>query len=172
MGRERTNEKRISGRFVALPLSVLQTAEYHHLSHAAKHLLTIVTAGYTNQNNGRLVATPKHLIKFGWRSADSTTRCVEQLLASGLLIQTRIGMRPNRAAWYALAWRPLDQTTDIEIDPAKFRRFIGTSLAPAIGEGKPEIAPAIGVRKSPPSPAIGAIRGKKSRSLLRLSESV
>src|SRR5882672_17426 len=130
MSRAKSKAGRLDFRFIAFPTFILATHEYWRLTHAAKSLLLAIAAQYCGHNNGRLVATPKYLSKFGWRSADTIFEGVRQLLQSGLLVQTRIGMRPNRAAWYALSWRPLNQVTEIEIDPRAFRQFVGTSLTP------------------------------------------
>jgi hypothetical protein len=47
---------------------------------------------------------------------------VRELLACGLLIETRKGARPNKAAWFALSWLDLDQGQGLDIDPKLYRR--------------------------------------------------
>ena len=171
MGRVQ-DKKRLTGRFAYIPLNVLQSEEFSGLSNAAVRLLLLIAASYTGHNNGRLVACRKSLARFGWHSADSTTRCLRQLEDSGLIVQTRMGCRPNRASLYALAWRPLDVATEIEIDPRKYRVFSGTPICPAIGQGVRRIAPPIGQRRSPPSPATGAMRPETPHSFVRSPERI
>jgi hypothetical protein len=171
MGRV-SDKKRIAGRFVHLPLSVMLTAEFSSLNHAAVRLLLLIAAGYTGHNNGRLVACRRALARFGWNSADSTTRCLRELEDSGLIVLTRMGCRPNRASWYALGWRPLDVATEIEIDPRKYRVFSGTPICPAIGQGVRRIAPLVGQRKSPPSPAAGAMQAETPHAFVRSPERI
>jgi hypothetical protein len=154
-------------RFVAFPVYLLETREYVSLTHAARSLLLCIAAQYTGHNNGRLVATSASLARYGWRSRDSISGGIGQLMTAGLLTQTRIGMRPNRAAWYALGWRDLDQRDGIEIDPSLFRKFIGTPLSPLSGLEKAPIGPLSGLEKAPPSPKTGRIRPKKTRALVR-----
>ena len=54
---------------------------------------------------------------------------------AGLLIETRMGMRPNRAAWFALGWYALDVTDGIDLDPKTYRtgQYKNAPLIPKSG---------------------------------------
>ncbi|MBI3376591.1 MAG: hypothetical protein HY017_33155 [Betaproteobacteria bacterium] len=105
---------------------------------------------YKGHNNGKLVACAKYLKPLGWTSADTITRAKRDLLNSELLIETRKGRCPNRAAWYALAWYALNQLDGLDINPAHFERMRtayhrGTSLVPISGVARQATAPNYGV---------------------------
>ncbi|TAK90275.1 MAG: hypothetical protein EPO06_09855 [Burkholderiaceae bacterium] len=139
--------KRDSGQHLAIPRIVLECPAYRTLSHVARSLLLDIAMQYCGHNNGKLVACKKYLEPLGWRSADTVTRAKRDLLASGLLIETRKGARPNKAAWYGLAWFTLDQSQGLDIDPDFFereRKSYRNSLIPCAGIGKVKIAPRYG----------------------------
>lgn len=161
----RASREKIVGRFIALPHQVIDTREQAALPHAARSLLILIARQYSGRNNGRLVATPKYLERYGWRSHNSTTRCLRQLSDAGLIIQTRIGTRPNRAAWYAITWQSLDHDREMDIEARQFRRFSGTPLSPTTGIARTGIAPAMGIRTSPSIPTTGAMRADLGAAL-------
>jgi len=75
-------------------------------------------------------------------------RAVHELQACGLLIETRKGARPNKAAWFALSWLDLDHGQGLDIDPKQYRR--GDYLRPetvAPGNGNVRTAKATEARK-------------------------
>lgn len=162
-------DKRDGSTFVALPCVVLESPGYRQASHPARSLLIDIAMQYTGRNNGKLTACAKYLNAKGWRSNDTIVRARRELLDCGLLIETRKGSRPNRAAWFALPWLDLDQGQGLDIDPKLYRRGeymrpekasrSGTSPAPARGAVVGRIAPAGGAGASPSAPADGAIRG-------------
>ena len=107
------NPKRDAGRdpggFVALPWSVLDSAAYLGLSHTAKALLMEVARQYHRDDNGRMLLSRAHLAKRGWLSAAVIQKAKAELLEAGLIFQTVMGHRPNKASWYAVTWRMLDR---------------------------------------------------------------
>lgn len=164
------NGDKCDGRtFVRLPIVVLESPGYRLASHPARALLIDIAMQYTGHNNGKLTACAKYLKAKGWRSNDTIVRARRELLACGLMIETRKGARPNRAAWFALSWLDLDQGQGLDIDPKLYRRgdymrpektaLQRTSLAPSRGVAKGCIAPAGGVRPSIVAPFGGAVRG-------------
>lgn len=134
---------------MAIPHYVIRTTEFASISAQSVRLLILVAMKYTGRNNGELVATAKYLRPLGWSSGKNTTKCVRELLEAGLLVQTRIGMRPNRAAWYALGWRPLNVAEGMEIDVNAFKTFIGTPIRNA------PLVPAAGIRSAHIAPHVG-----------------
>jgi hypothetical protein len=121
----RNKRKRDTGRdgvqFVALPHIVLQSPSYRDLNHAARSLLLDIAMQHNRRNNGALVACEKYLAPLGWKSSQTITRALRELLEAKLLILTRQGFRPNRAAWYALGWQSLDVSVGLDIDPRAYR---------------------------------------------------
>jgi hypothetical protein len=101
-------------RFLALPHTVMDSPAFLGLSAPAVRLLLDIARQFDGRNNGRLVACMSALKARGWTSNDTLTRARKELETSGLLYQTRIGMRPNRAAWFALTWLALDWTPEME----------------------------------------------------------
>lgn len=92
------------------------------LSAPAVRLLIDIARQLDGRNNGRLVACMSVMQTRGWTSNDTLTRARRELQAAGLLFQTRIGMRPNRAAWYAVTWLELNWTSEMECSPSAFPR--------------------------------------------------
>lgn len=110
------------GGFVALPWLVLESPAYRALSHPAKALLIEVALQFHGDDNGRMVLTRKYLAPRGWNSADVIHRATHELLQAGFIYQTVIGMRPNKAAWYALTWLSLDRLDGF--DPGTSAGFV------------------------------------------------
>jgi hypothetical protein len=64
---------------------------------------------FIRDNNGRLLLSMKLLRGRGWKSADVVTRAKRDLIAAGLVHETVMGHRPNKASWYAVTWLPLNR---------------------------------------------------------------
>lgn len=142
MSARRHTRERIVGFFLPLPHYVLTSQQFASLSNAAVRLLLLIGSQYKGGNNGKLVATPKFLRPFGWRSNEATTRCLRELMDAGLLWRTRLGRRPNLAAWFALTWRALDIRDGLDESPRDFPRFIPRQIAvPFRGTSSNLIAP-------------------------------
>lgn len=165
-GRKREG-KRDSGSFLAFPHVALRSVAYRNLGHVARSLLVDIALQYSGGNNGKLTASMKYLRPLGWKSADTLTRAKTDLLKSGLLIETRKGARPNKAAWYMLAWHELDNATGLDSEPGTYQRMRreyhqaganGAGLIPSDGIAMKRIAPSNGVRDLRPIPSGGAIR--------------
>ena len=113
--------KRDGDRYVALPHVVIDSPSFRALGYAARALLIDISRQYTGSNNGKLVACTKYLKPLGWNSHDTVSRALGDIKDAGLLIETRMGMRPNRAAWFALGWYALDVVDGIDMDPKTYR---------------------------------------------------
>ena len=159
--------KRVPGRFLAMPYTVMDCEAYIRLSHAGRTLLWDIAHQYAGDNNGRLLASMKHLEKRGWTSNDTITRAKRELLAAGFIYETVMGQRPNKASWYALTWLNIDRIEGY--DPGAFGGFergaflqLGraknTSLKPAGGAKGTTIAPANGGDALTAAPSPGAVR--------------
>lgn len=156
---KQSKAKRDGDRYLALPHVVIDSPSYRALGYPARALLIDIARQYTGSNNGRLVACAKYLKPLGWNSNDTVTRALAQLKESALLIETRMGMRPNRAAWFALGWYQLDAVDGMDIDPRTYRTgaYKIAALIPRGGVERVRTVPAGGVRASAVAPFAGAI---------------
>ena len=105
-----------------------------------------------------MTACAKYLHANGWRSNDTIVRARRELIDCGLLIETRKGARPNKAAWFALSWLDLDQGQDLDIEPKHYRR--GEYVRPEKPASKnAALVPSGGTYlEIPPAPSGGGVR--------------
>lgn len=101
-------EKRDAGGFVAIPLSVLDSVAFRHASPHAKALLIDIAAQLRSDNNGDLSACWRFMKERGWKSQTTLLKAKRELIERNLLVETRMGARPNKASLYAVTWRALD----------------------------------------------------------------
>lgn len=163
----RVKQKRSSERFAGIPHWVLKSAAYRDCSHAARSLLLDVVMQHNTYNNGKLVICDTYLQPLGWNSDDTVNRGKKQLLACGLLVETRKGARPNKAAWYALGWRRLEVTDGLDIDPHAYRTISQLEInspTPDFGVKGHIVAPKSGAKMASSTPNCGAIRGSSGDS--------
>lgn len=158
----------IAGRWTALPHVVIHSKEYRGLGFAARSLLFDIAAQYNASNNGKLVCCMKYLKPLGWTSNDTITRALRELLTSGLLIQTRQGMRPpcSQAAWFAIGWFGLDVRIGLDIEPSLYRKCKLTPLnatSPIIGKTQAKTKPKNGEAERNTKPINGAVEGKNEQ---------
>jgi hypothetical protein len=111
-------------RFLALPHVVMDSPAFRNLSGPGLRLLLDIARKYTGTNNGQLVACSKYLKPRGWNSQDTASRARRELEAAALIVETRKGMRPNRATWYALTWCSLDWLPEMDLPRAQFQRGV------------------------------------------------
>ncbi len=169
MGRDKNTRGRDTGRdpgnFIALPWVVVDSHAYQTLSHPAKSLLLEIARQFVRDNNGRLLASRAYLAKRGWKSADTISRALKELVSAKLIHQTVQGHRPNKASWYAVTWRTLDRLPGYDAGAVEnFRRgayadvlLKNTKLRPPDGLGKSETRPSDGQEKRSTSPPGGAV---------------
>jgi hypothetical protein len=113
-------EKRDRGAFRQIPLSVLEGRAFLDCSpYAAKLLLDLLTQ-YRGQNNGDLTAAWKVMKPRGWRSEATLHKAKQELLESGLIVETRMGARPNKCSLYALTFFSLDDNPKLEMTSKSF----------------------------------------------------
>jgi len=124
MGSHKKNRSaaRDGSRFLALPHLVMDSPAFRNLSGPALRLLLDIARQFKGDNNGQLVACSKYLKTRGWTSEGTATRARRELEAAGLIVETRKGMRPNRATWYAVTWTSLDWLPAMDLPRAQFQR--------------------------------------------------
>lgn len=116
-------DKRDGGGFVAIPLSVLDSVAFRQATPHAKALLTDLVAQLRADNNGDLAACWRFMKDRGWQSQTTLLKAKRELIDRGLIVETRMGARPNKASLYAVTWRALDNCAGkLEISPQSFPR--------------------------------------------------
>ena len=119
-----------NGRYAGIPHFVMESDRYYRSSGNALKLLLELAKQYNGHNNGDLSAAFSVLKSRGWRSKNTLTRCLNELLERGLIVKTREGWFSNpggRCALYALQWNNIDECPgkDLELGPTRvpYRSF-------------------------------------------------
>lgn len=116
-------EKRDGGRFVQVPLVVLNGAAYLSVSSHARVLLWDLFAQYNGRNNGDFCAAFSVMKRRGWRAQHTLQKAKKELIDAGLIAETRKGYRPNKCSLYAVTWLDLDDCGGkLDISPRAFPR--------------------------------------------------
>jgi hypothetical protein len=162
-------------QFVGIPHWVMRHPAFRDASHRARALLFDVALQYNGRNNGKLVVCDKVMKPLGWNSRDGLCKAKQELLTLGLLIETRRGAKPNKAAWYALSWRALDVAHGLDLNPRSYVTLIwqksepdGRHLVAHTTKVRPPqdglvpstIRPPHGLRDAPPRPPHGRMEGQ------------
>jgi muconolactone delta-isomerase len=113
-------EKRVGGAFRQIPLSVFEGRGYLDCSPYAVKLLFDLLTQYRGSNNGDLTAAWKVMKPRGWRSEATLHKAKQELLSSGLIVETRMGARPNKCSLYALTFFALDENDKLEMTKKSF----------------------------------------------------
>lgn len=122
---KRHPKRNVTGRFVGVPLFVIETEIYVKLSLLAKCLLYELCAQYNGRNNGYLSLTRNDLALRGFVSPPSTQNAVSTLVESGLIIKTRQGGiakgrgGKHTCSLYAITWYPIDENLNDPLDNTK-----------------------------------------------------
>jgi hypothetical protein len=149
-----------SERFVGVPFWVMNHPSFRAASHRSRALLLDVLLQYNGRNNGSLVICDKALKPLGWNSRDGLTKAKRELVELGLLVETRQGAKPNRAAWYALSWRQLDVKDGLDINARSYVTLGARKIEvrpPPYGLETPSIRPPHGQRVELARPPHGRI---------------
>lgn len=114
-------DRRDGSGFIALPFVVVDSPGYRRATHTARSLLVDLARAYSGANNGSIWLSRSAREAIGWGSESTFRSALADLIACGLVVETRRGGR-NLAAWYGLTWRELDVVTGLDIDPKQWRR--------------------------------------------------
>lgn len=106
--------------FVAIPLPVLESAEYRALPDPARTLMVDLLMQFTGKNNGRLTTSMVALKRYGWTSTDKLNRAKQALLAANFVVLTRRGKPPRTAEWVGFTWHHLNYEKSMEVDPSRW----------------------------------------------------
>ena len=115
-------DKRDGGAFRQVPLSVLEGRAYLECTPYAVKLLFDLLTQYRGQNNGDLTTAWKIMKPRGWRSEMTLHKAKKDLLNAGLIVETRMGARPNKCSLYALTFYDLDENDKLEMTKRSFPR--------------------------------------------------
>nr|WP_314899149.1 hypothetical protein [uncultured Deefgea sp.] len=150
MAIDQTEKKRRAGKgrgkdrdgeqFVAIPMVVLNSPAFIHLSPRAVKLLLDIASQNNGRNNGRLLASKRFMTSRGWTSVDQLTKALHELLEHRLIEQTVRGHMPNKASWFGVTWQGLEPRTDYDMAMSGWPRSAYMNWKP----------PAIPPKKRPP----------------------
>jgi DNA-binding transcriptional ArsR family regulator len=131
--------------FAGISREVMKHPDYQNLSGGAVKLLNQLAYQYRGHNNGDLTAAYSVLKTFGFKSKDTISRAIKELLEAGIVIRTREGKFINPGgvcALYALTWLAIDECPgkNLTADPAttpprNFKQEINRMPSPASGLG-------------------------------------
>lgn len=112
--RSKIKGRATSGGFLALPHAVLESDSFRGLSSHAVKLLIDIAGQYRGQNNGDFSAAWSLMQRRGWKSRDTLTKALRELLEAGLIERTREGGNPKQGgagicALYAVTWLAIDE---------------------------------------------------------------
>ena len=140
------------GGFAGIPRCVVSHSAYQQLSGGAIKLLVELASQFKGRNNGDLTTAYSVLKKRGFNSKDTISRSTKELLAAGIIIQTRDGRFTNpggMCSLYALAWQAIDEcpSKNLEVSPTatpprkfsienKKRPRPETGLGPSLKSGR------------------------------------
>jgi hypothetical protein len=172
-GKSKIDAGRDPGRFITLPMSVLTSPAYLHLSDNARALMLELAVQCIGDDNGRLLLSRAHLRKRGWLSASMIDKGRRELLDTELIFETVRGCRPNKASWYAVTWRRLDKHpgfdlgVEVAFERSAYLRWTppkNAVLSPRGGTESHRIGPQEGPETPSPSPQGGSIRAVSGTS--------
>lgn len=133
-----------SGPFLALPRAVLNSENYRALSAKAVKLLVDLGSQYSGSNNGDLSAAWRLMQPRGWRSRDTLTMALAELLQFGLIEKTRQGGK-NCCSLYAVTWHAIDDCKG-KLDVAPTRVASGLWRQPMASEKQNASPPSVSAR--------------------------
>ena len=138
----------IGGRYGAIPHAVLDSVAFQSLNYPAKALLFDLMRQHSGSNNGHLHLAFAWLAGRGWKSRDVIQRARAELIARGLLIQTRQGGLNMGASRYAVTWLHISNFVGLDIegkhyhpgawalmDPMPIAHFKNANAVPLNGKG-------------------------------------
>lgn len=110
----------VTGRWVAIPHSLLDSAAFVGASHRARSLIFDLIVQHTGNNNGHLKLALSWLKSRGWASADGIQKAKQEALERGLIIKTRLGglnIGPDR---FALTWLPISNFVGLDLTQKEY----------------------------------------------------
>jgi hypothetical protein len=110
----------VTGRYFALPHAVLDSVAYVGAGFATKALLMDIARQHSGINNGHLHAVFSWLKPRGWASSATVIKSLNELIARGLIVKTRMGGLHAGRCLYALTWLDITDYRELDIDRAHY----------------------------------------------------
>lgn len=110
----------VSGRYVPLPHSVLDSTAFRACGHMAKALLLELMRQHNGTNNGHIRLSRAWLAGRGWTSVCSINAARDELARHRLIVQTRHGGLRNGSHCYALSWLAITNYAGLDIGPHEY----------------------------------------------------
>ena len=161
MGRKKQPEL-VSGRYSAMPHTVLDSPAFMGASHPAKALLYELLRQHTGANNGHLQLATSWLRGRGWTSAAVIQRAKVELVSRNLLIRTRLGGLNAGPDLWALPWLSISDYAGLDVRQGEYQvgawhRFVApekqkkrsvsrNSAVPSHGTETPSAIPSHGTK--------------------------
>lgn len=115
-------DKREGGGFVALPHAVIRSHSYSLLSAHAIKLLFDQLAQYNGGNNGDLSTAWTLMKPRGWKSKETLSKAIKELIEAGWLELTRQGGR-HKPSLYAVTFYAIDECKGkLDVQPTRTPR--------------------------------------------------
>lgn len=111
----------VTGRYAAIPHSLLDSVAFMGASHPARSLLYELMRQLDGKNNGQLHLSANWLKDRGWRSKGGMQKAKIEALARGLIIKTREGGLNAGPDRYALTWLPITNFVGLDIGPSVYQ---------------------------------------------------
>lgn len=111
---EKSKGRKANGRYLALPVVVLDTPDYRGLSLAASRVLTLLHYQYRGSNNGDLSAPLSEAKRWGINSPATLAKALRELQEADLIRRTRDPTRDRKSphgqcSLFAITWENLDE---------------------------------------------------------------
>ena len=123
MGKHKNNLRGSTrSTFAGIPHIVLEHPDFLRLPNRARALLLDIVYQFNGRNNGDLTVAFGFMSKRGWRSKETLSKAVGDLVSANLISKTRQGRFQNPGAscdLYALTWKPIDACPgkNLELEP-------------------------------------------------------
>ncbi|MDB2434190.1 hypothetical protein N9W66_08620 [Luminiphilus sp.] len=143
MKRRHSGQKWSKTQFMGVPMNVLRSLAYIKLSNSAARLFFDIYGQFTGNNNGDFTASFSVMKRFGWRSKNTLSSALRELLESELVIETRQGIfnsTHSQCALYGVTFKPIDACQgklDVAATKTPMRLFhaLSNSATPTDGHG-------------------------------------
>ena len=123
---QNNRRKRLKGRsecgpFLALPKAVVIQMQRKNVSAKGYKLLVDLFEQFNGKNNGDLTAAWITMKEKGWKSSDTLSKALKELVNLGFIELTRQGtLRPRSCSLYAVTWLCIDECGGkLEVNPTR-----------------------------------------------------
>lgn len=112
----------ISGGYAAIPWVVIDSESFKGLSDKGKGLLFALMRQHNGNNNGHLHLAKKWLYNQGWTCHENNCKARRELIARGLIVQTKWGGLNMGPDLFALTWYDISNYIGLDITAKGYSR--------------------------------------------------